>query len=162
MKIQVTLFAILFYSLLFLSSSCSKKTAPPPPTDYISAEVNYLSGNNGTITMRAIGVGKNEAEAYNKAVYNAFDVLFFRGLPESDQKLALVGTNEDEERIKNKNYFDEFYGGRYDSFVMSAIPSSEVMKGSGGIVSIAVDVKINLSALRMDLEQNNVIRKFGF
>jgi len=127
-----------------------------------SAEVNFISGKEGTITMRAIGIGNNEGEAISDAVNNAFDVLLFRGLPESEQKIPLIGTNENEERGKHKEYFDEFYKGRYNSFVMSSIPSSDLINYKGGKKSIAVDVNINLTALRKDLEQNNIIRKFGF
>ncbi len=146
-----------FIVLIFLLQSCSssKKTLP-------SAEVNFLSNTGGTITMRANGIGNSEGEAIGDAIYNAFDVLFFRGLPESEQKKPLVGTNENEERAKNKEYFDEFYKGRYKTFVMSSIPTSELTKYTGGKKGIAIDVKINLVALRTDLEEHNIIRKFGF
>ena len=155
MKIKPFIIYTLFFTIALFS--CSRKTLLIP-----SAEVNFISYSDGAITMRAIGIGNNEGEAITDALYNAFDVLFFRGLPESEQKNALVGTNENEERLKNKDFFDEFYKIRYKSFVMSSISSSNLIKYSGGKKSIAIDVKINLSALRKDLEQNNIIRKFGF
>lgn len=145
--------------IIFLTtivSSCSYKTLP-------SSEVNYLSGKDGTITMRAIGIGVNTEEAIYDAEKNAFDVLLFRGLPESEQKVALIGTNEAEEKNKHKDYFNKFYSEkRYKTFVMSSIPTSDLIKHKGGKKSIAADIKINLVALRKDLEQNNIIRKFGF
>lgn len=142
--------------LAFIFNSCSTSKSLP------SGEVNYLSSNDGALTVRAIGIGNNENEAITDAIYNAFDVLLFRGLPESEQKNALVGTNENEERGKHKDYFEGFYKGRYKSFVMSSIPSSDLIKYKGGKKGIAVDVKINTVALRKDLEQNEIIRKFGF
>jgi len=149
----------LIYFILFvlISFNCSRKILLPT-----SAEVNYISGKEGTVTVRAIGIGNNEGEAITNAIYNAFDVLLFRGLPESEQKVALIGTNENEERNKQKTYFDQFYSGRYKSFVMSSIPSSNLINYTGGKKGIAVDIKINLVALRKDLEQNNIIRAFGF
>ena len=45
---------------------------------------------------------------------------------------------------------------------MSSISTSDLTKHKGGKKSIAVDIKINLVSLRKDLEQNNIIRKFGF
>ena len=155
MKRQVIVFGLVSSILILLSFSCGRKT-------YSTAKVNYLSDKEGTITARAIGVGNNEAEAYTNAIFNVFDVLFFRGLPESNQKVALIGTNENEERSKNTNYFDEFYNERYETFVMSVVPSGDLMKSAGGKKSIAVDIKINLDALRTDLEENNIIRKFGY
>jgi hypothetical protein len=142
--------------LLSATYSCSKKTIP-------SAEVNYVSGNEGTIIMRSIGVGSNQMEAIADAERSAINVILFRGLPESVQKIALIGTSESEEMDKHKDYFEKFYNQkRYKTFIMSSIPVSDLIKQNGGQKSIAADVKVNLVALRKDLEQNNIIRKFGF
>lgn len=141
--------------VLLITNGCSQRTIP-------TVEVNYLSGKEGTITMRVIGIGSNQEDAIVDAEENAFNVIFFRGLPESEQKNALIGTNETEEKEKNKDYFNKFYKGeRYKTFIMSSIPTS-LNKHKGGKKSIAIDVKINLIALRKDLEQNNIIRQFGF
>lgn len=45
---------------------------------------------------------------------------------------------------------------------MSSIAVSDFAKQNGGIKSLTLDIKVNLVALRKDLEQNNIIRKFGF
>lgn len=143
---------------IFLSVAvgCSYKSQP-------TASANFVSGINGTITMRAVGIGINTEEAINDAEKNAMNVLLFRGLPESEQKLALVGTNESEELEKNKAYFTKFYKGkRYKTFIMSSINTTELIIKKGSKKSIAVDIKINFQALKKDLEQNNIIRKFGF
>ena len=145
----------LFYILLLTSFSCSRKIVP-------TAEVNFLSGNDGTITVRAIGVGSNQEDAIVNAEKNVFNAIFFRGLPESEQKIALIGTNETEEKEKHKDYFNKFYKEkRYKTFVMSSIPTSDLINYKGSQKSISLDVKINLVALRKDLEQFNIIRKFG-
>ena len=60
--------------LISIVKSCSYKTIP-------TAEVNYLSSKEGTITMRAIGNGLNSEDAINDAEKNAINVLLFRGLP---------------------------------------------------------------------------------
>lgn len=141
---------------LFIGS-CSPKMSPS------SAKVNYVYSSDGAITLNAIGVGKNKEKAITDAEINAFEVLLFRGVPESKQKIALVGTNEIEGKQKHQTYFDKFYKGlRYKTFLMSSIPTTNASKISGGLKSIAVDIKINVSALRKDLEQNNIIRKFGY
>jgi hypothetical protein len=77
--------------------------------------------------------------------------------------LALVGSNELEELEKNKAYFTKFYGvNRYKTFIMSSMNTTELIIKKGSKKSIAVDIKINYQALKRDLEQNNIIRKFGF
>jgi hypothetical protein len=130
----------------------------------VTAEVNFLSESTGIITVRSIGYGKNKAEAIDNAEINAIDVLLFRGLPESTQKDPIIGINSDEIKSKNKEYFENFYGAKqYKTFIMSALPTTEeLIKNKGGKKSIAVDVKINVKALRLDLENKNIIRKFGF
>jgi hypothetical protein len=132
-------------------------------TIYPSAEVNYLSGNESTVTVRAVGIGYDMEKAVVNAEQKVFDVLFFRGLPESTQKLPLTGSNESEEKAKHKKYFDDFYDGRrHRTFVMSSVPVTNLTKYRDGQKMIAVDVKVNLSALRRDLETFGVIRKFGY
>ncbi|MEO5905129.1 MAG: hypothetical protein ABIQ11_00270 [Saprospiraceae bacterium] len=156
MKIQTLVSSLIVFILLSLSLGCSRKVLP-------TAKVNYLSSNDGTVTMRAIGISSNQEDAISDAEKNAFNVIFFRGLPESEQKIALIGTNEPEELEKHKEYFNKFYKDkRYKTFVMSSVPRSDLIKYKGGENSISIDIKVNLVALRKDLEQNNIIRKFGF
>ncbi|GHV55995.1 hypothetical protein FACS1894182_01630 [Bacteroidia bacterium] len=150
-------FLVLFLVLL-VAVSCTKKMYPD-----LSAEVTYLSGDEQTVTVRAVGVGNSDNQAFINAEQKVFDVLFFRGLPESVQKLPLVSNDESGEMKKHKNYFDEFYnGGRYKTFVMSSIPTSNTVKLQGGQKMVTVDLRVNLWALRRDLETFNVIRKFGY
>ena len=146
---------LLLFSIVLPVNSCR--------TVYPSLGLNYLSGDEQTITVRSVGTGNNEGKAIINAEQKVFDVLFFRGLPESKQKLPLIGSNESEEKEKHKNYFDKFYDSkRHKTFVMSSIPVSNATKIKGRQKQIAVDVKVNLSALRYDLETFGVIRKFGF
>ena len=156
MKNRILVNSLVVFVLLLLSCSCNRQALP-------TAKVNYLSSKDGTITIKSIGVGSNEANAIMDAEKNAFNVILFRGLPASEQLNAIVGTNEAEEIEMHKEYFDSFYKEkRYQTFVMSSIPTSSLIKLKGGGKSISVDVKVNITALRKDLEQNNIIRKFGF
>lgn len=156
MLLQKRIVALVILVLLSVNYSYSQKKLPTP-------QVNYVSGNSGTITMRAIGSGKKQQDAISEAEKNAINVLLFRGLPESEQKTALIGTDESGEIEKHKEYFDQFYTQkRYKTFIMSSIPVSNFAKQNGGAKGLTLDVKVNLAALRTDLEQNNIIRKFGF
>ncbi len=156
MRKQVSIVSLLVTLLSIFLFSCSQKSYP-------TSEVNFLSGKEGTITIRAIGIGTNEQKAIIDAEKNAFNVILFRGLPESEQKTALVGTNEIAEKERHKEYFNKFYNEeRYKTFVMSSVPVSNLIKYKGGEKSITIEIDVNLSALRNDLEENNVIRKFGY
>ncbi len=148
---RIYLLGLLLLSATLLSG---KKFVP-------SAEVNYLSGDAQTVTVRSVGFGKNVDKATLDAEQKVFEVLFFRGLPESVQKMPLAGSNESEVKSKHKQYFDDFFNKqRHATFVMSAIPVSEAKVKGGRTVTL--DVRVNVSALRNDLEASNVIRKFGF
>ena len=51
---------------------------------------------------------------------------------------------------------------RYKTFIQASIPVSDLQKHSKGVYSMAVDVRVNIKALRMDLEKQGLIRRFGF
>jgi len=152
MKVKTYIF--ISFVVMILLNSCR--------TIFPSAQVNFISGSEQTITVRAVGVGINEENAIQNAEQKVFDVLFFRGLPESTQKTPLIGSNEIDEKEKHKEYFNKFYDNkRYKTFIMSSILTSSTRKNKKGKV-VSVDVKVNLSALRGDIESFGVIRKFGY
>ena len=156
MKLNLLFKGLGMIIFLIILTNCSYKTLP-------TASVNLISGNNEVITLRAIGFGFNTEDAIQDAEKNAFNVILFRGLPGSEVKVGLVGTNETTQIEKNQDYFLKFFKGqRYKTFVMSSIPTSDLIIKKGSKKSIAVDIKINVVALKRDLEQNNIIRKFGF
>ncbi len=85
--------------------------------------------------------------------YIAIHQLLFRGFPNSSQTIPLINTSETETQKKFPTYFKDFFqGNRYKSFITSSTKNSN---GSHRIV-------INLKAIRLDLEQNSIIRKFGY
>jgi hypothetical protein len=70
--------------------------------------------------------------------------------------------NGDKMMENKKKYFTEFFDEfKYRNFVMSSIESSAPMRVKGG-KKITVDIKINYNSLRKELEQNQIIRKFGY
>jgi hypothetical protein len=136
--------------------NCSPKLQP------YSAEVNFLYKEaQGTIAVKSTGYGKNQTDAVSEAQKNAFKVILFKGLPGTELNVPLI-ENENDAKSKKADYFKKFFDeGNYKTFMMSSTESSNLIKVKGGN-KISVDVKINYNSLRKDLEQNQVIRKFGF
>jgi hypothetical protein len=136
--------------------SCSPKLQP------YSAEVNFLYKEaQGTIAVKSTGYGKNQTEAVADAQINAFKVLLFKGLPGTELNVPLI-ENENDTKSKHSEYFKKFFEqGHYKTFMMSSTESSNLIKMKG-TNKITVDVKINYNSLRKDLEQNQLIRKFGY
>ena len=136
--------------------SCSPKLQP------YSGEVNFLYKEaQGTIAVKSTGYGKNQSDAVMDAQKNAFKVLIFKGLPGTELNVPLI-ENENDAKSKHADYFKKFFDeGNYKTFMMSSTESSNLIKMKG-TKKITVDVKINYNSLRKDLEQNQLIRKFGF
>ena len=136
--------------------NCSPKLQP------YSAEVNFLYKEaQGTIAVKSTGAGKNQAGAVADAQKNAFKVLLFKGLPGTELNVPLID-NESDARSKHADYFKRFFDeGYYKTFMMSSTESSNLINMKG-YKKITVDVKINYNSLRKDLEQFQLIRKFGY
>ena len=136
--------------------SCSPKLQP------YSGEVNFLYKEaQGTIAVKSTGYGKNQTDAVMDAQKNAFKVLLFKGIPGTELNVPLI-ENENDAKSKHADYFKKFFDeGNYKTFMMFSTESSNLIKMKG-TKKIAVDVKINYNSLRKDLEQNQLIRKFGF
>lgn len=118
---------------------------------------------DGTVTIRSTGYGKSKGEAISSAEQNAIEQLLFRGMPESQQASPLVSIDEASVKSHNKRYFDELLTeGRHKTFILSSVPVSNFIKHDQAKRNITVDVRINLPALRSDLEAHGIIRKFGY
>lgn len=127
-------------------------------------KVNFLSDGPNTISLRVTAYGKKAKEAMENAEQSAISAILFRGTPGSNQvENPLVGVNEEKILKEHKKYFRElFEDKRYASFILSNVPISKFSKDVTKKKCIVVDIKVNLQALRSDLEQHKVIRKFGF
>ena len=136
--------------------SCSPKIKP------YSGEVNFLYKEaQGTVAVKSTGYGKNQMEAVSDAQKNAFKIILFKGIPGTELNVPLI-ENENDAKSRNAAYFKKFFDeGNYKTFMMSSTESSNLIKMKG-TKKIDVDVKINYNSLRKDLEQNQLIRKFGY
>lgn len=115
----------------------------------------------GLITVEADGFGKTRQLAIENAQYKALEIIMFRGLPGTDLAVPLI-ENESEAKSKFKAYFDELKKSRFKNFITNTNVVSEFVKKSKGAKNITIQTEINYKALRIDLEQNQINRKFGF
>lgn len=147
----------LFICLTILGlQSCGPKLPP------YSAEVNFIGKEaQGTITVKSDGFGNNQYNAVIDAQVNAFKIILFQGIPGTELNVPLVD-NETEATAMNKDFFKIFFKELYfKKHIMSSVEASNLINVKGG-KKITVNVKINFNSLRKDLEQNQVIRKFGY
>jgi hypothetical protein len=140
----------------FLCTACAKKISAP-----LTAEVNVINEDKyKTIELRSIGFGSKKEDAFYDSEKKAFEILFFRGIPNTSIEKPLIGSNESELLNKHATYFNSFFKNRYKSFIMSTYEASPSQKNKG-VVSAVTDLKINILSLKKDLESNGIIRKFG-
>ncbi len=131
---------------------------------YSQENIFYLSESNGCISLRVTAYGKKCKDAIENAEIIAIKKILFLGIPNSKiLKQPLIGTNESEIINKNKNnYFYEFFDEeRYKNFISSCVPITEFKRDITRKKSITVDIVINIQALRKDLENKEIIPKFG-
>ena len=127
---------------------------------YSSAEVQYLGPTEpGTTYVQARGCAPapgSTATITQQAVVNAFETLLFRGVPGSEVNTPLI-SDEATARAKHAAYWQEFYEGRYRTFLLSISAAGPRAKNCA-----QVTLKINHVALRQDLEQHGIVRPFGY
>lgn len=144
-----------FIILLLTVSSCSR--------GFYTSHVQCVPGGTepGTVYVEATGRGGSEVVAYNSAASNAFNTILFRGLPASPQPQPLIG---DEEMAKREHAsalkcFDNF--DCYNQFIVSTEKVGFPQREQSGL-AVNLKIKINLRSLRAYLEQNNIIKQFGY
>jgi hypothetical protein len=156
LRIKKTLALMLMSSVLtgLMLSSCKTLPEAGPVATY---------EHEGTITVRSTGTGSNARRARLDAERQAVYTLLFRGFPDSQQKTPLIGYAENSIPQQHKEYFTWMFGktelgeNRYRTFIIASRLSGRFAGNQQN-----VDVTINLRALRSDLEQRGIIRKFGY
>ena len=143
--------------LLIILLSCSSKTP-----NFYETEVSLLRKTDyGIISLKSVGYGNGRNSATEDAQKKAFFALLYRGIPNSEYSYPLI---ENEVTFKNNfpNFNETFFKSAiYKSFIISNIESSNLINTSKGN-KLYLDITINYEALRRYLEQNSIIRKFGY
>ena len=154
--IKISWCLITFSIVSLLLASCTKRL---PPT----SEITYHGNKNNVITLTSVGYGKNKKQAILDAEKNAFNVLFFRGIPDSPYTRPMIYEPEDEVKNKKEKFFEQFYDELgYRNFVVSSKVINPGVKDKMTKKMVAsVKISINIISLRRDLEQKKVIHKFG-
>ena len=145
------LFYLLAICLLFACVSAKK-----------TGETLYAGNSeSGTILLKSSGYGVLKGAAIQNAEINAFNNLIFRGIPGSQYSLPMI-ENEQQAKSDFKNYFTNLYEQkRYKAFLLSTASETDLSLNLSREKTISIETKINVNALRRDMEQNGVIRKFG-
>lgn len=144
-------------TLVFFFTGFSEKNNPISKA--FSAQI--IQETEGIIVVETDGYGSTKNDAMLDAEQKAFETILFRGLPGTDLNEPLI-SNEKDAKTKYGAYFKKlFQAEKMGSFITGTAVTSSFVKKTKGSKNITVQTSINYKALRRDLEQNNVIRKFG-
>lgn len=132
---------------------------------FTTADAQYhctvMSATRSNVTLRCIGYGKNVKIAVKSAELGAIETLLYVGATGTPYSLPLI-SNKVEAESKNKSFFDTFYESSYKNFVESSVTVTAFGKDSEKRKCVTLDVNIRAEQLRSYLENNGIIRKFGF
>ena len=148
---------LLIFVLLALGlPSCSPKVYT------CGNEVNLtLKPSADLFTIGTSGCGKTSIDAKNSAEKAAVETALFIGFASHGNVQPIV-ENGTEAKQKHAGYFNELLSsGGYKRFITDNVTVSEIISKEK-VVEVKLQLTLNYSALRRDLEQNAVIRKFGF
>lgn len=147
--------SVLFCCLL---SACARK--PIGPFQPVGATF-IDSPTSGLIRLRVDGFGKSISRAEENAVSAAFLAIIFRGIPEFTALNRPLVSSESKFNSENPGWFQNFIeSGTYQRFINKdyGIQELEVKKGR----RVSRELTINYQALRRYLEEEGVVRKFGY
>lgn len=160
MIIMKTVHLLPALTALCLAVACGSSTPVVHHNEVRKADVSSEETvEPGTLWVNASGYGKDEPAAIHDAEKAAFSHLLFQGIPGTQWNLPMV-PNESVSKRDNAAFYTGFFDGKgYRDFVMSSTPGP--LNKVGGADRLDTRIKVNVQALRMHLEKNNIIRKFG-
>ena len=121
-----------------------------------------LGGTKNVVVLRSIGYGKNVKKAMKDAEVNAIKTILFVGAERTPFNSPLITEDRLSVEQRNKEFFENFYAETYMNFIESAETTSEFGKDSAKRKCLTQDIRVRVLQLRVYLENNGIIRKFGF
>lgn len=148
--------------LLLASAGCSKKLADTG--SYFHTRTEYLnSAGDGSVTVRAYGMGKTREDAVEQACRNAVSDVLFEGVQiPGNTILSRPLIREINAREKYQYFFNPFFadGGQYRRFVSleDRRPKSDGVKTNSVQQRYAVTVRVLRAELQQYLIEHHIVK----
>lgn len=152
------LIILLIINLTGLLPSC--KAPATGPKNYVKVVTNAVS-TSGVLALESTGIAKKKEQAKRQAVKNAMEAVLFEGIPNSSVKRPLI--NDPSARQKHREYFDRFFsdGGKYLQFAQTYSINPRETTMVGRYYNVVLRMDVNYRSLQKELENANIIQKFG-
>ena len=170
MKTKIKSLVMLAFLLVSFTSSAQvfSKRKSKKDTHNFRYEIECIGeGKQGTYAIKVFSYSKKPKVAIEAAKRNAVHGIIFKGISGGGcvNKPALArNPNLEQEKA---DYFKAFFanGGKYSKFVVAstdgAIEAGDVTKISKKEFKVGVNVSVNVSLLRKDLEAAGIIKSLG-
>jgi hypothetical protein len=118
----------------------------------------------GVVSISALGYGTTEREAEFDTFITGFEAILFRGLPAFAGLRAAMINDESKAKSQHSQFFKKFFDERgYLQFVSEQGKISKLGRSDQpGKIKVQKTFSVNYEAMRKKLEQEGVIRKFGY
>lgn len=140
-------------------SSCAKKIYPE------TAEVNFISApQSGVATFSAVGYGNDKVEAELDSYTTLFNNVLFKGIPAFGGLNLPMVENEQASRSTHQSFYKKFFNERgYMRFISSQGGVEKMGKSDDTkTTKVKKTMTLNYDLLRRHLEDEGIIRKFGY
>lgn len=158
---------LIIISIITLSSCGSSNRKLNNETDQWRYEIEPVNvGTQGTYLVKAWTYAKKPEKAIKQAKKNAVHGIIFRGFSRKNRVSGQKPLADINSEIEHKAFFKEFFkeGGRYLKFATTSndgsIAPGDFLK-VGKEYKVGVVVSVNVSQLRKDLEDANIIKKLS-
>ena len=142
-----------FLILLLLVTLCLRSQA--------QYNCTVIASEQGSVTYRVTGYGKNVKTASADAELSAVKALCFLGAEGTIYQLPIVSQGQSKAENAHPAFFESFYGGNYKNFIETSSIVTPFGKDAAKRKCVTHDVRVRASQLRSHLERSGIIRKFG-
>jgi hypothetical protein len=167
-KIKSLLMAVLLLGSFTANAQMFSKKKSKKDTHNFRYEMECIGeGKQGTYAIKVFSYSKKPTVAIEAAKRNAVHGIIFKGISGGKcvNKPALArNPNLEQEKAA---FFKDFFanGGKYSKFVVAstdgAVEAGDVTKVSKKEFKVGVNVSVNVSLLRKDLEAAGIIKGLG-
>jgi hypothetical protein len=144
--------------LIALVSSCVVRQPTANQVSFVSEE------SAGMVKIHTTGLGNNLSEMEQDAQIKAFETILYVGLPSASTETYRSPMVENKVEMQGEPSIKKFFNNREYAQFVTRVDRLEYLKqraSKGGRV-LNYNIVINYTALRRYMEQNEIIRKFGY
>jgi len=156
---------ILFLCFTLLAICSCQSFAQSKKYDSRYAEVKFISAQSqDAVVLQSVGYAPKKEEAVKDAILKALDAVLFAGIAGAPYSYPLI-KNEDQAKTNHAKYFTHLYEEEgFETFLQSREVTEFLKtkeKDKHKAKGITIEVEVNYTKLKKDIQEKNINDKFG-